>query len=99
MKLCVSFCWRGAVAVIHFKCIFCDMREKPESVTTLVPQVAIFVTKSPKYIQSIGGFQGNGGETKEKASTRWKFNSSPLKNYHPKRKGLSSNHHFSGASS
>ena len=29
--------------------------------------------------------------------TPWKFNSSPLKIYHPKRKGSSSNHHFSGA--
>ena len=28
----------------------------------------------------------------------WKLNSSPLKIYHPIRKGLSSNHHFSGAS-
>ena len=28
----------------------------------------------------------------------WKFNSSPLKIYNSKRKGLSSNHHFSGAS-
>ena len=26
----------------------------------------------------------------------WKFNSSPLKIYHPKRRGSSSNHHFSG---
>ena len=29
--------------------------------------------------------------------TPWKFISSPLKIYHPKRKGSSSNHHFSGA--
>ena len=29
--------------------------------------------------------------------TPWKFNSSPLKISHPKRKGPSSNHHFSGA--
>ena len=29
--------------------------------------------------------------------TPWKFNSSPLKIYHPKRKGSSSNHHFSWA--
>ena len=28
--------------------------------------------------------------------TPWKFNSSPLKIYHPKRNGSSSNHHFSG---
>ena len=30
-------------------------------------------------------------------NTPWKFNSSPLKIYHPKRRGSSSNHHFSGA--
>ena len=30
--------------------------------------------------------------------TPWKFNSSPPKIYHPKRKLSSSNHHFSGAS-
>ena len=29
--------------------------------------------------------------------TAWKFNSSPLKSYIPKRKGSFSNHHFSGA--
>ena len=29
--------------------------------------------------------------------TPWKFNNSPLKMYHPKRKAFSSNHHSSGA--
>ena len=34
---------------------------------------------------------------KGREGTPWKFNSSPLKIYQPKRKGSSSNHHFSGA--
>ena len=33
-------------------------------------------------------------EKKKSENTPWKFNSSPLKIYHPKRKGLYSNHHF-----
>ena len=37
------------------------------------------------------------GRKPEKKCTPWKFNSSPLKISHPKRKGSSSNHHFSGA--
>ena len=37
-----------------------------------------------------------GYNTTYRGYTPWKFKSSPMKIYHPKRKGLSSDHDFSG---
>ncbi len=55
-----------------------------------------FINWAPKPQKTLGLISRNQA-AKKKTHTPWKFNSSPLKINHPKRKGSSSNHHFSGA--
>ena len=99
-KFLHSFLWPTMICLVKFANLF---RETSLFRNT---SLARHGEIRPQETQCHEGFpEGERGKTHAPLGSKraflaspWKLNSSPLKIYHPIRKGLSSNHHFAGAS-